>query len=373
MRILIITFTDPNNNPRPYKQIIHYLEKNEITVIGQKIVAFEGVESIENSYKISYLNLLGVWFLNLLGFYDISNKFFSKPGSLYKFQNVLKGREFDLIIIHHIEMLPFAVSIKKNSKLLFDAHEYFPEEYDDFLINWIFKKYHAALFKKYIPQIDFMITVSQGIADKYFENFGVSSAIITNTPEFLPLEPTKVDPDNIKLIHHGNASPNRQIENMIEVMKYTDPRFSLYLMLIPTSPKYFIKLKRIAKDLPHVHFLDPVPMNQIVPTINQFDIGIFIHEPHCFNELMVLPNKFFEFAQGRLAIAVGPSPEMAKIVQKYDLGIVANDFSPKEMAWQLNNLSAEKIQYYKMQSHQSAYELSAENNYKILDRYLHFQ
>jgi hypothetical protein len=370
---LIITLTDPNNNPRPYKQIIHYLGKHEITVLGQKKVLFDTVESIENRYKISYLNLLVVWFFNLLRFYDISNKVFSKPGSLYRFQNILKSREFDLIITHDIETLPFAVSIKNNSKLLFDAHEYFPEEYNDFLINWIFKKYRIALFKKYVPQIDFMITVSEGIANKYLENFGVSSAVITNTSEFITLKPTKVDPDNIKLIHHGIASPSRQIEKMIEVMKYTEPRYYLYLMLMPTSPNYLIKLKRIAKDLPNVYFLNPVPMNQIVKTINQFDIGLYILEPNSTNNLLALPNKFFEFVQARLAIAVSPSPEMAKIVQKYNIGIVANDFSPKEMAWQLNNLSAERIQNYKIQSHQSAYELSAESNFLKLDRYLNLQ
>ena len=111
-------------------------------------------------------------------------------------------------------------------------------------------------------------------------------------------------------------------------------------------------------------------MKQIVETINQFDIGLYILEPYSFNGLMALPNKFFEFVQGRLAIAIGPSPEMMRLVNKYNLGIVSDDYSPQTMAKLLNNLSAEKIQFFKEQSNRSAYELSSMKNDEILSDYI---
>jgi hypothetical protein len=49
---------------------------------------------------------------------------------------------------------------------------------------------------------------------------------------------------------------------------------------------------------------------------------------------------------------------MAKIVRKYDCGIIADNFDPKNMAEKLNALTKEKLQYYKDQSHKAAYELS---------------
>ncbi len=80
------------------------------------------------------------------------------------------------------------------------------------------------------------------------------------------------------------------------------------------------------------------------------------------NYKYALPNKLFEFIQARLAVAISPLLEMTKIVKQYDLGIVADDFTPESMAHELNKLTKDKIDYYKHQSDKSAYELSSEGN-----------
>ncbi|HEX9927131.1 MAG TPA: hypothetical protein VGB02_01180 [Pyrinomonadaceae bacterium] len=53
---------------------------------------------------------------------------------------------------------------------------------------------------------------------------------------------------------------------------------------------------------------------------------------------------------------------MARIVKEFDLGIVAQDFTPQAMAQALGDLSAEKISHFKAQSDKHAYELSANKN-----------
>ena len=80
-------------------------------------------------------------------------------------------------------------------------------------------------------------------------------------------------------------------------------------------------------------------MHRIVDTIAQYDIGLFLLSPANFNYYHALPNKLFEFVQARLAVAIGPSPEMARIVNDHDLGIVAPDFEPTTMAAHLNALT----------------------------------
>jgi hypothetical protein len=77
-----------------------------------------------------------------------------------------------------------------------------------------------------------------------------------------------------------------------------------------------------------------------------------------------LPNKFFEFIQARLAIAIGPSIEMKKIVDQYDCGIVSSDFEPRTLALELNKLTTDKLMYYKSQSHKAAEVLNAETTGK---------
>ena len=85
-----------------------------------------------------------------------------------------------------------------------------------------------------------------------------------------------------------------------------------------------------------------------------------------FNNEHALPNKFFEFIQARLAIAIGPSTEMQKIVKKEGLGIVAKDFSLAAMAEELNSLQASDIARYKVSAHQNAKKYSADASAEIV-------
>ena len=45
--------------------------------------------------------------------------------------------------------------------------------------------------------------------------------------------------------------------------------------------------------------------------MNACDVGVFCMPPINVNARYALPNKFFDFVQARLAVAVGPAEEMA--------------------------------------------------------------
>ena len=170
-----------------------------------------------------------------------------------------------------------------------------------------------------------------------------------------------VNPNHIRIIHHGYASPDRKIEVMIETMDYVDSRFHLDLMLVPNYQRdYYQTLQAMVEKRKNVRILPPVSFEEIIPFSTQYDIGFYILKPANFNHLYALPHKFFEFIQARLAIAIGPSPEMARLVQEYNLGIIAKDFSAKEMAKSLNALTKEQILQYKENANQTAKILNAE-------------
>ncbi len=113
----------------------------------------------------------------------------------------------------------------------------------------------------------------------------------------------------------------------------------------------------------NVRLIPPVGSDDIIPYISQYDIGIYLLEPNNFNNKHALPNKFFEFIQGRLAIAIGPSPEMAKIVTDYDLGLISKDFDAKNLAETVNSFTTDKIIYYKEKSNLASKEFNSFENY----------
>lgn len=205
-----------------------------------------------------------------------------------------------------------------------------------------------------------MLTVSPGLASRYDREFGISCIVFRSVPFYKQNQPRITVEDSIRIVHHGIANPNRELEKMIDVVKRLDTRFTFDMYLTGT-PAYIVALKNHAKDVKNVRICDPVPYNELHGMLTSgYDIGFFYNEPLTFNLKHSLPNKFFEFIQARLAVAIGPSPDMAEIVHAFGCGVVSKEFSIKSMADALNALSCEDIDKMKSRSDAAAKELNYE-------------
>jgi glycosyltransferase involved in cell wall biosynthesis len=367
MKILIVCLTDLKNEPRVIRQIHQLKKRHELTCIGLADPDEENVNFLKiHKEKNLFFTFIYLSFL-ILGLFDTANKISNKVFESLKTE--IQIQNFDLIIAHDIFLLPFCVGIKNRSALLFDAHEYYPAQFEnERLWKIVFQRYIIYLCKNYLSHCEKIITVNEGIADEYYNNFSIRPEVIINASEFFNVLPTPVKNDKIRIIHHGGATPSRKIENMIKMMDYTDERFTLTLMMVPSDIKYLDFLKTYAKKRPNIEFIDPVPMADIIYKSNEYDIGLYILEPQNFNQLNALPNKIFEFIQARLMIAIGPSPEMSRIVRQFDLGIVTSDFDPRTMAESLNKLTSEQICQYKNNSHKAAAVISSDFYMQKLER-----
>jgi len=278
----------------------------------------------------------------------------------------LKQEKPEIIICQTLDLLPYVMEYQADAKIVFDAREYYPEQGSD---RWIwrilFKKLNIYICRKYLPKCDAIITVSQSIASLYKENFGADCFVCPSMAEFYGLLPSAVDASRIKMIHHGSCARSRKLENMIDLIGCLSERFSLTFMLLNDDPEYLSELRDYAHKKgvgQRVHFISSVSYKEIVPTLNRYDIGIYMLSPENQNQLYALPNKFFEYIQARLMLVVTPNPDMAEYVSKYGLGIVGEDFSPRRLAINLESLSSNDILFFKNKSQESAKILSAEND-----------
>lgn len=273
----------------------------------------------------------------------------------------LADQPFDALLANDVSALPLALKLAQGKPVLLDAHEYTPKEFED---SWrwrlFFGRYSHYLCQRYLPRVAGMTTVCQGIADEYAKQYGVQASVVHNAPAYQNLSPSPPKEGRIRLIHHGAAIRSRHMETAIEMMRYLDSRFTLDFMLVDTDPVYLHELKELAKGDERIRFIAPVPMKEISKNINQYDIGIYILPPVNFNHEHALPNKFFEFIQARLMLAIGPSPEMAKIANDYQCGIVAKSFQPQDLAHELQKLTSEKITWYKKSSNIAAQKLNSD-------------
>ena len=275
------------------------------------------------------------------------------------------NEQFDLIIAHDYYTLPVVLEFanKKNVKILYDAHEYAPLQYENELKFRLFMKQIVEyICKKYIPKVDSMVTVGYKIAEKYKQDTGVTSEIILNAPKYINLSISKVSNlQKIRLVHHGLAYSTRGIDNIIEMLKTLDTKFEIHLYLVG-SQEAIDKIKEYSKVDHRLFVHDPVAVEDISREINQYDIGIIPWKPVTFNLEHAFPNKFFEYIQARLGIALlGPYSDMSKVVKEYQNGIIGSqDYSPAYLARKLNLLTVSEINQFKLASNDAARKLNAD-------------
>jgi hypothetical protein len=144
-------------------------------------------------------------------------------------------------------------------------------------------------------------------------------------------------------------------------MRSLDERFSLDFVLVSRDGDGYVRrLRALAAGDERIRFLPPVAMGELTTFANAYDVGVYLLRADNFNRRFALPNKIFEFVQARLAVAVGPSPEMARLVREHGLGVVAQDERPESLAAALSALDAGAVWEYKQRSHAAAGQLCAE-------------
>nr|WP_314566421.1 glycosyltransferase [uncultured Pseudomonas sp.] len=282
-------------------------------------------------------------------------------------QALLNADRFDLIIANDLSSVPLALKLAGVTPVLVDAHEYSPREFDD---KWawrlLFGRYNHALCQRYLPLAAGMITVCQGIADEYGRVYGVQPVVVHNAPLDQKLSPSPVSENQVRLIHHGAAIRSRHLGVMIDMMRHLDERFSLDFMLMESDAAYMKELRESASTDSRIRFIEPVPMPEICQELNRYDLGVYLLPPVNFNHEHALPNKFFEFVQARLGVAIGPSTEMATLLNKYRCGVVADSFTAEALAASMSALSHDKIAEFKEASDRAAGELNYEHDGQVL-------
>ncbi|MEZ5918591.1 MAG: glycosyltransferase [Alphaproteobacteria bacterium] len=276
------------------------------------------------------------------------------------------NEDFDLIFVENLYLLPLAFRIKKRAKIICDAREYYPEETgNDWKWNLFEKPYRNHLCARYMAACDTVLTVSEGLQNLYREHFGIECTLMRSAPLYREATPTPTPAEHIRMVHHGRAVPDRQLETMIEAAGTLGPRYSLDFYL--TGPQDYIEtLKKLAAPFPHIGFKAPVPFAEIHTMLRDYDLGLCLLEPSNVNLRYCLPNKFFECIQARLAVLSGPSPDMATLIQHYGCGFISESFQTADLMTLLQSLTQSQIDGAKNAADIAARELCFEQERKVL-------
>jgi hypothetical protein len=283
-----------------------------------------------------------------------------------RWRNELAGSlPVDAIVVNELYSVPLGLALEAGP-VVFDAHEHWTSESASWSklqrlsMGWS----HEWIVDHEVPRTSGLMTVSTGIADDYRDRIGKTPDVVTNAPFRRALAPSEVS-NPIRLLHMGVADERRRLEDTIEAVQMLDGRFSLDLVLMRDN-SYRRRLEALVAGDQWIRILPPVRQEEMLEFANQYDVGVFLLPARFPNQVHVLPNKLFDYIQARLAVAIGPSREMAEVVRRWDCGVVSDDFRPDSLAEALSKLTLAEVRRMKANANVAAGALNAEANQEVV-------
>lgn len=352
--LLIISYSPLYRDARVLRQIRHFTPDYDVTTCGYGETPEGVVDHVQIPDEIIY------WHKDrkLMITRRYQRAYDTAPVTQH-----LRGRftpgQFDVILANDVDTVPLAVTLKPRGGVHADLHEFSSRQKEESRVwRLAVAPYYRYLVRRWVSRADSATTVGDGLARQYKSEFGIACSVVVNAPQYADLSPRPVAWPP-RLVHAGNGVAAR-LEVMLEAMSLVTNGATLDLYLIDQGNGYVPALRERYADSSVITIHDPVPTAEVVITLNSYDVGVYSLPPISFNFKWAMPNKFFDFVQARLALVIGPSPEMASLVEKYHLGVVAQDFTPEGFAAAINALTPEGLEAAKAASHEAARVLCAE-------------
>ena len=353
--LLILSFSPIYRDARVLKQVRLFSQNFAVTTCSYGPAPDGVVGHIQIPETESYLALNG----RLITVHMYRRAYWSVPAVKWAWEH-LRGKQFDVILADDFDAVPVAVRLRPRYGVHADLHEYSPSQFED-NAAWArrIKPFREWVCRKYVTQASSWTTVCDGLADKYDEMFGFRASVVPNATPYAALSPGEVSRP-LRLVHHGGVNPARGIPWMVEAVMASDADIIFDLYLQDPAGRESAKLTELSAADPRISILPAVPYDELIPLLATYDVGLSTIKPATFNLRHALPNKLFDYVQARLGIITGPSPEMARVVRDYHLGIVTEDFSAAALTAAVDSLEPAQVSEWKHNADQVACELSAE-------------
>jgi len=265
-------------------------------------------------------------------------------------------RRFDLVVAHGVRALALAHRVARGAPVVADLPEWAPEEHTNVRSWWhLVKPFVEHLCTKYLPKTAALTVVNDSVGAMYETHFGVRTHTVRNASEYRELAPRDVVDGRIRLVHSGKAG--RDVEVLIEAVRGLDERFTLDLYLVPS--RHLDGLRAMLAREPRITLHPPVPMAELVDTLNAYDVGIHSLPRLTPNHWLTLPNTFFDFVQARLGVVFAPAPETDRLITEHDLGAIAASSSAVALRDTLATLTTGRVREIKANAAHAAKALSS--------------
>lgn len=322
-------------------KIISAIKRNKIIIIPLLIFI----------YMIFYITpLIAVFLILFMGIIYLKKTRAILVKINIVFNMIIEGLKFDADLYHSNDLntLPQGIicsKIFKRRYLIYDSHEvqssrtgYGKEVYyiEKFLIKFVDKiimttrtraEYVKDLYNIELPEIIHnypFYTKDEGIKNKY------DIYTMLDIPKDKPI-----------LLYQGGIQVGRGLEKIVEAIEKFNDGITVFIGDGKLKPK-LIKMVDDRGLNERVRFLNKVPVDELKYYTANAYLGFQVLNNVCFNHYSACSNKLFEYIMSKVPVVACNFPEIKRIVQEEQVGIVVDSHDSNEIANAVNVLLKDK-------------------------------
>ncbi|RLL85279.1 glycosyltransferase [Petrotoga sp. Shatin.DS.tank11.9.2.9.3] len=331
MRILIIGYMHPKFDKRVYRTVRSLSKFHEI--IYQYWTDKDEKEYIDGNIKYMPIKYTKGTKGNPL------KKLINRRPLDKKICDLVTNENYDILYMHHFlasrPLEPFKIAKKRNKKIVYDIHEYHPENFLEELegiIGNLKIRTVWRFFKKQLELSDMAIFVSQEMRDDVVNKANIDKGktyIIPNYANFIIKPDIQKKSKEIVLV----GKVTRKIEDEKKILKSLIEK-DFKFKIIGMDSKNF-------KDIDH-ESTDFLPYEEMMKELSNVAFSLISYnegrKQYNNNFKFALPNKFYDsLAAGTPVIVKASFVSMAKQVEDLGLGVVIDPTELKESVEKITN------------------------------------
>lgn len=241
----------------------------------------------------------------------------------------------DIFLSNDTDTLPanFLASKIRCKKLVFDAHEMFPEV-PEVIGRPRVKKIWTGIENIFFPKLKNCYTVCQSIADHYNEKYKINMQVVRNISVYKSMDGVerKIRKSDKKiLLYQGAVNIGRGIEWTIDAMPYLEN--TLFYIAgggdILQQLLAYVSRKNLND---RVIFLGRIPFEELNGYTISADLGVSLLENKGLNYYYSLPNRIFDFMHAKVPVLATDFPEIRKVVTEAGTGDLIDNYEPQYLA-----------------------------------------
>lgn len=256
-----------------------------------------------------------------------------------------------LVYCHDLYTLQTAVALKRKvgCKIIYDSHEYYPDQHADRFFAFLVRFYESSL----VRSVDVYITVSPQLASELQRLYKVSH--VYALPNVEPRPPEAVQPletgmavhagQRLKVLYQGAFAQDRGLEEVLREWRDVNAGKAVLFLRGPKNEARD-QLELLAKENgllgSSVFILAPVLEADLIAGAAEADVGLIPYKTDRLAYRFACPNKLSQYIHAGIAVVANRIPFVETLIEDAKAGLCYDTSTRGSLARAINALASDQ-------------------------------